>query len=636
MHDGERCNGHLSGTVLPFTNLIRTVMSERLIAARQRPGALLVLLLALSLCAAGVRPAAAQSDSGYWQQEVHYTIEATLDEEAGHLDGAGTMVYLNRSPDALDEVFFHLHLNAFRPNSTWARVEQRENLNFQALGPEEMAYERLAYMRLGEVELQAEYPYAPDSTVVRFQLPEALAPGASARFEFAWTARPATLCRRQCREGRSYDFAHWYPRIAPYDQGGWQAHRLYPQGEFHGEYGVFDVTLELATDQVVGATGAVLEGDPGWRPSPWSPLDAPLMQQDWYAPRAPNSPGRFRAPPGEGYRRVRFYSENTHHFAWSASPEYLYEASRHGDVAVHVLYRPGDLDWDAGAAAGRTVRALEWLEGLFGPYPYPQLTNLHRLDGGGTEFPMVIMDGGPSQGLITHETAHQWAMGILGSNEWRESWLDEGMASFLTSWFTEEVTGQNPWPNTVGRVAQVEARGGAGAPIGTVSEDMPGFGAYSFLSYTKPSVVLYMLRELLGWEVMRDGLRRYADAKSFQHVTEADFRAAMEAASGQELGWFFQQWIHTTATLDWSVTEARARPRGDGWVTTVQLSRRGEAWMPVTVRVGDVEVEVRDRDTRVSLEVETGERPEIVELDPDVALLDVNRANNRVTVTGEG
>ncbi|MGD2071118.1 MAG: hypothetical protein PVI57_20785, partial [Gemmatimonadota bacterium] len=357
------------------------------------------------------------AQDAYWQQEVHYTIEAYLDEQEERLEAAGTMAYHNRSPDALDEVYFHLHLNAFRPNSVWARAEERDRLDFQSLEEPDYAYDRLRSMEVDGVVLTPEYPHAPDSTVVRFALPEAIPPGGEVTFAFEWLARPSTLCRRQCRRGRSFDFAQWYPRVAVYDRGGWQENPLHPQGEFYGEYGTFDVTLDLADDQVVGATGAVLEGDPGWRPQPTSPVREPDLQTDWYSdPLAPDSPGFLAASPEAGRKRVRFYGERIHHFAWSTSPEYRYEATRHGDVAVHVLFRPGDLDWDLGAAAARTVRALEWLESVFGPYPYPQLTNLHRLEGGGTEFPMMIMDGGPSQGLITHETAHQWAMGIFGSN----------------------------------------------------------------------------------------------------------------------------------------------------------------------------------------------------------------------------
>lgn len=569
-----------------------------------------------------------------WQQEVHYTLEATLDEDAQRLEGAGAMVYHNRSPDALAEMYFHLYLNAFRPGSRWATVEEREQLDFQSLEDPDYAYERLASMSVDGVELTPEYPHAPDSTVVRFRLPEAIPAGGSATFTFEWTARPSTLCRRQCRQGRQWDFAQWYPRVAVYDPQGWQALPLHPQGEFYGEYGTYDVTLELAHDQVVGATGAVLEGDPGWEPEATSPLQEVRLQSDWYAdPLEPVSPGFFAAPPADGRRRVRFYGEDIHHFAWSANPDYRYEAGRHGDVAVHVLFRPGDVDWDLGAVVSRSIRALEWLESVFGPYPYPQITNLHRIEGGGTEFPMLVMDGSPGQGLIVHEFAHQYAHGIFGNNEWKDAWLDEGMASFLTNWFMEEVGGVDPWPGTVRRVGEIEARG-LPVPIATPSHEMPGYGVYGLLAYTRPSAVLRMLREMIGTDAMREGLGLYYERHAFQHVVEADLQAALEDASGQELGWFFDQWIHTTATLDYAVTDVAVERSGDGWTTTATVTRSGEAWMPVTVQVGSERVTLEGRERSQVLEVTTPERPERVVADPDVVLIDTDRANNEAPVEG--
>ena len=90
----------------------------------------------------------------------------------------------------------------------------------------------------------------------------------------------------------------------------------------------------------------------------------------------------------------------------------------------------------------RTEIALNWLGQLFGPFAWPQITNVHRIDGGGTEFPMMIMDGSASQGLIVHELGHNYTMGILANNEWREGWLDEGFTSFQSSWFSEVVEKQ--------------------------------------------------------------------------------------------------------------------------------------------------------------------------------------------------
>jgi hypothetical protein len=569
----------------------------------------------------------------YWQQDVHYTIEASLDESDGVLHGAATMVYDNRSPDSLDALYFHLHLNAFRPGSLWSQVERRPQLQFGDLEDPDFAYERMKSLRIGGRELELSYPNAPDSTVVRVALHEPLAPGGSVTVSLEWDARLATLCRRQCRQGRQYDFAQWYPRIAPYDADGWQEHPLYPQGEFYGEFATYDVTLDLAEDQVVGATGVPIAGDPGWRPTATSPLQQPLDRSGAYAERLEAvSPEALDGVPAAGRKRVRFYAEDVHHFAWSVNPAYLYEGGTLGDIAIHVLFLPGDVEWDLGSVVNKTARALEWLQEAVGPYPWPQLTITHRLDGGGTEFPMFIGNGGPSQGLIVHEAAHQFAHGALANNEWRHAWLDEGMASFLTNWFMEDHGVADPWSGSVNRVAQADAAG-LPVPVDTLSEDMPDFGTYGVLAYTKPSVMYRMLREYMGREAFRVGMNAYYDDKKLEHVVEADFRRHMEAAAGEDLGWFFDQWLRTTDGIDFAVGEVtQIQDRAGRWTTTVEVRRRGDAWMPVDVLVGDARVQATSRDRSQTVTVTTSVRPEFVVLDPDWVLPDMNRNNTMARI----
>lgn len=569
-------------------------------------------------------------EDDYWQQDAHYTIEATLNEETGTLRGAATLVYRNRSPDALDRLYFHLHLNAFRPGSIWARVEARPHLQFGRLTDPDYAFERLRSVRLGGRVLELVYPYAPDSTVVRADLPAPLLPEDSLVVALRWDARPSTLCRRQCRRGRHYDFAQWYPRIAAYDDGGWQAHPLYPQGEFYGEFATYDVTLDLAADQVVGATGVPLDGDPGWRPTAHSPLPEPLDVSGFYgAPLPPRSPDLLDDPVAPGRKRVRFYAEDVHHFAWSADPAYRYEGGRVGDVAIHVLLLPGDVEWDLGAVVRKTERALSWLQEVFGAYPWPQLTVTHRLDSGATEFPMFIGNGGSGQGLIVHETAHQYAHGVLANNEWRDAWLDEGLASFLTNWFMEEHGVPEPWTQDVAAVARADARG-LPVPVDTPSEDMPDFATYGMLAYTKPSVMYRVLREYLGEDAFRAGLRAYYGDKKLEHVTEADFRRAMESSARQDLGWFFDQWLRSTEGIDYALGDVARQPDGSGgWITEVEVLRRGGAWMPVEVRVGDARRTLRSRERRQVVAVPTDDRPAWVELDPDWILPDMDRSDNR-------
>ncbi len=132
---------------------------------------------------------------------------------------------------------------------------------------------------------------------------------------------------------------------------------------------------------------------------------------------------------------MRFRAERVHDFAWSLNPDYVYEEGRFGATVLRTFYLPQDRpSWGGGLVIARMGRLLAWMDTIFGAYPWPQFTALHRIEGGGTEFPMVVMNGGPSEGLIFHEGGHQYLYGILGNNEWKDGWLDEGFTSFQTSW----------------------------------------------------------------------------------------------------------------------------------------------------------------------------------------------------------
>ncbi len=571
------------------------------------------------------------------QQGVRYTIEAVLDETVEVLRAAAILTYTNRSADTLEVLYLHLHLNAFRPNSLWARTEQRPEYDFQGLEEPDYAFERLLSASIEGRQLAARYPGAPDSTVVELTLPSPLVPGGEARVDLRWEARLSTRCRRQCRSGRHYDFAQWYPRIAVYDEQGWQPHPLYPQGEFFGEFATYDVLLDLPDDQVIGATGVPVEGDPGWRPSGRT-AGEPRLQETFYGSlEARASPGYLPREVTAGRKRVRFHAEDVHHFAWSIDPNYRYDGAtvRRGDsdsteLSIHVLYRPEDEEsWGGGLALDRTIRALRWLEDVFGPYPYPQLTNVHRLEGGGTEFPMLVMNGSAGEGLILHEVAHQYVHGILANNEWREAWLDEGFASFLTRWFREQQDGPGVWFGTVEGLAWLE-RLGLAEPVSTPAEDFSSFEMYDAMSYAKPSVIFRMLRELLGEEVFRRLLREYYADHRFHHVTESDLLQTAEAVSGRPLRWFFDAWLHGTDTLDYAVGDVELEPLADGrWRTLVEVDRLGKIWMPVSVRVGRNVVVAASHARSQLVEVVTSDRPGDVEIDPDAVLLDADRSNNR-------
>jgi len=590
----------------------------------------------IALFAFGLAIALQQPQEPYFQQGVDYRIEARLNDSTGVLSGRARVLYTNHSRSTLDTLYFHMHLNAFRPNSAWARRDlEFNNRRFTDLGPDEHAYERLGRVTIDGRAIEPVFPGAPDSTVVAFPLPRPLQPGQSATVFMDWEARASTLPRRQGRRGRHHDFAQWYPRIAVFDRGGWQVQPLLPQGEFYGEFATYDVTLDVAADQVIGATGVPIEGDPGWARAAATGTQQPLMRRHAYSPKPLEPLGFVQGSVAPGRKRVRWYAENVHHFAWSTSPDYIYEGGQHDGIAIHVLYQPGDTAWDNGVAVQRTAKALEFLDSIFGPYPYPQVTNVHRIESGGTEFPMMVMNGSASQGLIVHEVGHIYLHGIVANNEWREGWLDEGFISFIGGLFDEAegVPEAEIWDRQMQLMAQLESAN-LTQPIGLKSSEFRDFNTYNLMTYTKPSLVFRMLRDVVGDDAMRRALRDYYQRNKFRHVTESDVKEAFERASGQDLDWFFQQWIQSAGKLDYAVGSARTRRLPNGqWETTVEVRRTGDNFMPVTLQVGSATRRLESREPVQTVTVQTADRPTEVVLDPRNIIIDVNPRNNRAAVS---
>ncbi len=136
----------------------------------------------------------------------------------------------------------------------------------------------------------------------------------------------------------------------------------------------------------------------------------------------------------------------------------------------------------------------------------------------------------------------------------------------------------------------------------------------------------------LSTETFRQGLQGYYESKRLQHVTEADFRRSMEEASGRDLGWFFDQWFHTSGVLDYGVGSVSQEKTETGWRTQVEVERLGDNWMPVVVRVGQEEQRLTGQDAVQVVDFLTTDRPDRVEIDPDILLIDTDRTNNTSTI----
>lgn len=209
--------------------------------------------------------------------------------------------------------------------------------------------------------------------------------------------------------------------------------------------------------------------------------------------------------------------------------------------------------------------------------------------------------------------------------------MDEGMQSFLDNWYVEETRGlsaRQVWERMMTGLGQYDAMG-MSEPLSLASAEFRSPQSYSTMTYSKPAAVLYMLREYVGETAFRRGLQRFYREHALKHVTGVDFFNAIEMEADEDLQWFYDQWFVGVNRLDYGIGDVTVAQEGSEFVTTVEVLRLEDAWMPVTVQVADQIVRLdSSHDRRQLATFRTATRPSEVVVDPDFRLLDMDRSNN--------
>ncbi|RYZ55316.1 MAG: M1 family peptidase, partial [Chitinophagaceae bacterium] len=178
----------------------------------------------------------------YWQQQVDYKIDASLNDKQHAVKGALTLDYTNNSPDKLQFIWFHLWPNAYKNDSTAFAKQVAKDKD----GPKRLAaikdrgyMDSLNFMAGGQ-RLQTE-PHPQYIDVVKVLLPQPLEPGKKITITTPFYTKLATYNSRSGYNDQSYIVTQWYPKPAVYDRKGWHPMPYLDQGEFYSEFGSFAV-----------------------------------------------------------------------------------------------------------------------------------------------------------------------------------------------------------------------------------------------------------------------------------------------------------------------------------------------------------------------------------------------------------
>ena len=533
----------------------------------------------------GTRSASGAPGPDYWQQRADYTIAVSLDTTEQRVAGTVTIRYTNNSPDTLRFVWLQLDQNLYRPgskgsmlfpaDSRWGVRGFQGGYDIEAL----QVNGRPASMHV-------------DDTMGRIDLEQPIPPkGGRLTVTMSYAFRvPEHGSDRMGRDGTLYEIAQWYPRMAVYDDiRGWNTDPYFGQGEFYLEYGDIDYSITAPAGYTIAGSG-VLQNAAELLTTVQRERLARASRSD--STVAIITDDEARATPTSGTRTWRFRAQNVRDVAWAGAPDFRWDAVNANGVLAQAYYQIAKAGKAWEQAAEQTAWTIRNYSELFYKYPYPQATSVAGTVGG-MEYPMFVMVhyGDPKDdpksifGTVNHEHGHEWFPMIVGSNERRYAWQDEGFNTYLNAFALERRTpGTSPYPGYVNNWRQtVENR--IDAPLMT-PPDRIAARALGALGYRKPAVVLLALRDnVVGRATFDRAFREYTQRWAFKHPSPGDFFRTIENVSGMDLGWYWRSFWYSTDVLDIGIDNVSMRQQQGQNTAVIALRRYTPVPFPIRLRL---------------------------------------------------
>jgi hypothetical protein len=600
-------------------------------------------------------------------RQTYYKIDAKLDVSEKIVDGEMETYWVNKSTDIVPDVQMHMYLNAFSSsNSTFFKgrtgfVESDES-DFGWIDITAIADKRGRDLISAMEFISPDDGNPDDKTVLKINLPEPAKPGDTVFLNITFKSKlPSNIIRTGAKD--DYFFvAQWFPKFGVYEtagmrfavKGGWNCHQFHAHSEFYSNHSVYDVTITLPKEYIVGSGGMLMKE---------SDADGNL-------------------------KTLVYRAEDLVDFAWTAWPGYAVFTDEWKHIKITLLlpkFRVSQVQRQFKALKN----ALEYMDERIGPFPYPHLTFVDPptkgSGAGGMEYTTLFTSASsfimPSsihmpEMVTIHEFGHGYFMGILASNEFEEPWLDEGINTFWETRIMDHYYGENtgmvdlPYLKfsdaSMSRTPYVASGSKQVISNNAYSWDYP-HATYGMMSYNKAATWMRTLMGIVGEETTDEIFREYYRKWAFKHPSGKDFTNVVDEVVtkrhgykfGTDMNWFFDQTLYGTGICDYKVSgfsndrilkpsgrisvydtlKTELSGRDSLYHSVVKLQRIGEVMLPVEVLVhfsDSTEVmENWDGKARYKDFEYTGTALiEWVKIDPEYKItMDVNFINNSMTDT---
>ncbi len=592
----------------------------------------------------------------YWQNQADYELHADLDVAAKVLSATEAITYTNNSPDTLTSLWIQLEQNTYREDSRAATMgggrRGRGGQAAEVPSTEGFVLEAVE-IEAGKRKSKAEFEVSDTRMQIRLAAPLA-GHGAQLKIHIRYHYQiPGVWGGRtswgKSEKGEIYDMAQWYPRMAVYDDlRGWDT-LPYIGSEFYLEYGSYDYYVTVPSSFLVAGSGELVNPKDVLTETQIERLAKARTSDQTVYIRTPAEVSDPASRPRKAETLTwHFHMDRTRDVVWSASPVFVWDAARmnlpDGKTSLAMsVYPPESVGADAWDKSTEYVKdTIERFSKHWYPYPWPAAVSVAGFSTG-MEYPGVVFDGIRDKGSVffwitAHEIGHTWFPMIVGSNERRNAFMDEGFDTFIDIEESAAYAGGKYGPKRDSEYSQ------GGEPSDTILRVLKDPAVSSILmpadalggqlrhsvSYFKAAHGMVLLREqILGPERFDFAFRKYIRDWAFKHPSPSDFFRAMESEGGEDLSWFWRGWYLNNWNFDMSVEKIEG--------SQVTIANRGQLVFPATV-----EAKFQDGTTvRTKLPVETwlsrtttvwnvrGGKPVVsVVIDPDRALPDSDRSNN--------
>ncbi len=545
------------------------------------------------------RSASGAPGPAYYQQQADYKMDIFLNDDTSVLSGRETITYTNNSPDVLEYLWVQLDQNVRASDSKSPLIEANGAAPAQQASTFVNSYMGQAFDGGFKIEYVKDrkgnnLPYIINRTMMRIDIPKAMAPGDSYSFDIKWWYNIVNHTIDRARSGyevfddgnKGYVIAQFFPRMAVYsDVEGWQNSQFWGRDEFALPFGDYDVSITVPADHTMDATGVLTNRKEVFSKTMMSRYNK--AKQSYNTPvvivtqeEAENaSKTNVKAT-----KTWKYKAQNVRDYGFATSRRYIWDmmAVKIGekDVMAVSLYPPeGNPLWED-YSTKVVASTLKSYSRMSFDYPYHKAISVHA-KGQGMEYPMICWNYGrpDAEGnyservkygmmsVIIHEVGHNYFPMIVNSDERQWTWMDEGLNTFVQyvaeqdfgEWYPDAIAPNKAYPSRRGPAKKI-VNYMAGdqdfiAPIMTKGLNTYNFGANA---YSKPATGLNILREtIMGRELFDHAFRTYSQRWMFKHPTPEDFFRTMEDASAVDLDWFWRAWFYSTDYTDIGVKDVK-------------------------------------------------------------------------------